>query len=133
MSADPSISETERAVLKVLWDRGPGTVREILAELNEQGFQWAYTTVQTLLNRLVAKSYVLTDRGGAAHVFRAAISRNELLQQKLNNLAETYCEGVSSPLVLALVEGSQLSSDDIAALREMLDRLEDETQKGGKK
>ena len=136
MTTQPPISETEQAVLKVLWDLGPETVREVLAALNAQGHSWAYTTVQTLLTRLLAKGYVAADRSGPAHVYRAAVSRSELLQQRLSDLADTFCEGTTSPLVLALVEGSQLTPGDIGRLREMLDRLEADVpgrkKKGGK-
>jgi len=136
VSTQPPISETEQAVLKVLWDLEQGTVREVLAALEGQGHQWAYTTVQTLLTRLVAKGYVVADRTGPAHVYRAAVSRGELLQQRLSDLADTFCEGTTSPLMLALVEGSQLSPNEIAQLRELLDRLSAEKpgrkKKGGK-
>ena len=136
MSTQPPISETEQAVLKVLWDLEQGTVREVLAALEGQGHQWAYTTVQTLLTRLMAKGYVVADRTGPAHVYRAAVSRGELLQQRLSDLADTFCEGTTSPLMLALVEGSQLSPNEIAQLRELLDRLSAEKpgrkKKGGK-
>jgi BlaI family transcriptional regulator, penicillinase repressor len=133
VSTQPPISETEQAVLKVLWDRGPGTVREILAALVEQGHSWAYTTVQTLLTRLMAKGYVAADRTGPAHVYRAAVSRGELLQQRLSDLADTFCEGTASPLMLALVEGSAFTPEEIARFRALLDKLEAESARGRKK
>jgi len=136
VSTQSPISDTEKAVLKVLWDMGQGTVREVLAALNDQGHSWAYTTVQTLLTRLMAKGYVSSDRGGSAHVYQASVSRNELLQQRLTDLAETYCEGTASPLVLALVEGSEFTLEEIAQFRELLDKLEADQplrkKKGGK-
>lgn len=137
MSIQPPISETERAVLKVLWDLGQGTVREVQASLEAQDYVWAYTTVQTLLGRLLAKGYVGSDRSGSAHVYRAMVSRGELLQQQLSDLAETYCEGTTSPLMLALVEGAQFTSAEIAQFRELLDKLAADNnqrpKKGGKK
>ena len=133
MSTQPPISETEQAVLKVLWDRGPGTVREILAALVEQGHSWAYTTVQTLLTRLTAKGYVAADRTGPAHVYRAAVTRGEQLQQRLSDQADTFCEGTASPLMLALVEGSEFTPEEIARFRQLLDKLEAESARGRKK
>ena len=133
MSTQPPISETEQAVLKVLWDRGPGPVREVLAALVEQGHSWAYTTVQTLLTRLTTKRYVTADRSGPAHIYRAAVSRGELLQQRLSDLADTFCEGTASPLMLALVEGSAFTPAEIARFRELLDKLEAESTRGRKK
>lgn len=134
MSTQAPISETERVVLKVLWEIGQGTVREVQHALTENGYDWAYTTVQTLLGRLMAKGYTNSDRTGAAHVYQATVSRGELLQQQLTDLAATYCEGTASPLMLALVEGASFTADEIAQFRELLDKLEADqrpTPKGG--
>ena len=68
------VSESELEVLKTLWEVGACTVRTVNAALQRRGRRWAYTTVQTLLQRLEAKGYVACDRGGPAHVFRAAVS-----------------------------------------------------------
>jgi predicted transcriptional regulator len=124
----PSISETELEVLKVLWDRPGGTVREILTALRPLGKQWAYTTVQTLLHRLEAKKYVVCERVGSAHTFRAAVSREQLLQQRLSDLSDQLCEGAASPLVLALVEGVRFSPAEIEQFRKLLDQLEESPQ-----
>ena len=58
MGSQPGLSEAEREVLKVLWDRGPASVRQIKDVLTERGRTWAYTTVATLLQRLQSKQYV---------------------------------------------------------------------------
>jgi len=120
-----SISETELDVLKVLWDRSTGTVREIQDALRPLGRRWAYTTVQTLLHRLEAKGFVVSDRGSAAHVFRAAVSRELLLQQRLSDLSDRLCAGTVSPLVLALVEGARFTPEEIEQFRKLLDQLEE--------
>jgi BlaI family penicillinase repressor len=120
------ISETEQAVLKVLWDLGAGPVREVQEVLRRQGRRWAYTTVQTLLNRLQAKGYVAAEKGGPAHVYRPAVSRDELLRQRLGDLADELCEGTASPLVLALVEGGRFTPDEIEQFRRLLDDLDAE-------
>ncbi len=120
----PPVSETELEILKVIWDHGPGTVREIDARLRQLGRRWAYTTVLTLLQRLEAKGYVASDKTGLAHVFRAAVSRNRLLRQRLKDLAQELCEGAPAPLVLALVESQHFSEDEIEQFRRLLDELE---------
>lgn len=126
MSHQPAISETEMAVLKVLWDQGPGTVREVQAVLQNQGRKWAYTTVQTLLNRLQGKGHADCEKGGTAHIYRAAVTREQLLQNRLHALADEFCEGTASPLVLALVEGGRFTPDEIDNFRKLLDQLEAE-------
>lgn len=125
-----TISETELEVLKVLWEHGPGTVRDINAFLRRQGEVKAYTTVLTLLQRLQAKGYVASDKTGLAHVFRPTITREDLLQQRLNDLADELCEGTATPLVLALVEGQRFSPQEIERFRCLLDELEGKKPRG---
>jgi BlaI family penicillinase repressor len=118
------VSEAELEVLKVLWEHPAGTVREINAHLQRVGRRWAYTTVQTLLQRLESKGYVESERSGAAHVFRAAVSREQMVSLRLRELADQLCDGTSSPLLLALVEDSRLTADEVRELRRLLDQLE---------
>ena len=81
-------------------------------------------TVQTLLNRLQGKGFAASEKGGPAHVYRAALSREQFLQGRLHDLANEFCEGTASPLVLALVEGGRFTPDEIERFRQLLDRLE---------
>jgi predicted transcriptional regulator len=120
----PPISETELDVLKVLWEHGPATVRQVNAVLRRRGRRYAYTTVLTLLQRLEAKGHVRSDKGGVAHVFAAAVSRDGLLRRRLSELADELCDGTATPLVQALVEGNRLTPDDIEQLRRLLDQLD---------
>ena len=120
----PPIGENELEVLKVLWEHGPQTVREVNRLLRDRGHVWAHTTVLTMLQRLEAKGYVASDKGALAHVFRPAVSRDKLLRQRLRDLANQLCEGVPTPLLLALVEGHRYTPEEINHFRQLLDRLE---------
>ena len=120
MGNQPGLSDSEREVLRVLWDRGPGTVREIKDVLTGRGRRWAYTTVATLLQRLAAKHYAASDPSGVPHVYRAAVSRDELLKRRLRDAADELCDGRAAPLVLALVQGGKLSPEELARLRRIL-------------
>lgn len=122
------LSDAEQEVLKTLWELGAGTVREVCEALNRDGRQRVYTTVLTFLARLEAKGYVASDKQDVAHVFRPIVSREALLSQRLTRLVDDVCEGTATPLVHALVKGNQLSSDDIAQLRRLLDDLEQQTE-----
>jgi predicted transcriptional regulator len=82
--------------------------------------------VLTLLQRLEAKGYVRSDKSGVAHVFRPAVSRDRLLQQRLTDLADQLCSGTATPLVQALVEGHRFTAEEIEHFRRLLDKLEDE-------
>jgi predicted transcriptional regulator len=120
----PALSEAELAVLRVLWESGPGTVREISEALaGKSAKRWAYTTVQTLLQRLKAKGYAESSSGdGLAHVFRAGATREDLLKDRLQDLADELCEGTPAPLVLTLVENHRFTPEEVARFRAILDR-----------
>ena len=121
MGDRPGLSEAEREVLKALWGHGPATVRQLNGVLGGRGRSWAYTTVLTLLQRLQAKGYVASDASGSAHVFRAVVSRDELLDQRLRDTADELCDGAAVPLVLALVQGNQFTAEELARLRRLID------------
>jgi BlaI family transcriptional regulator, penicillinase repressor len=125
-----SVSEAELEVLKALWDSGPSTVRAVNTALQRLGRRWAYTTVQTLLQRLEAKGYVANDRAGAAHIFRATVSRDALVSRRLRDLADQLCGGTASPLLLALVEDGRLTNEDVQQLRRLLDQLDPPAEPG---
>jgi BlaI family transcriptional regulator, penicillinase repressor len=123
---NPPTSEAELAVLKVLWDLSQGTVREVRDVLLDQDRDWAYTTVQTLLNRLEAKGHVRVERSGTVNVYRPAVSREQFAQQRLGELAEDLYEGAASSLVLALVEGTRFTAAELEQFRKLLEQLEQE-------
>jgi predicted transcriptional regulator len=119
MADSPGLSEAEMEVLKALWAHGPGTVRRVKEVL--VGRRWAYTTVLTLLQRLVAKGYAVSEAAGVAYVFRAAVTREEVLERRLKETAEELCDGSAAPLLLALVQGNKFSPEELARFRRLLD------------
>jgi predicted transcriptional regulator len=128
-AAKVPVSDAEREVLKVLWDAGPSAVRQIRARLEQRGRRWAHTTVNTLLGRMEQKGYVTRDANSFAHVFAAAVSREEMVQERLMDLAEAYCDGTPLPLMLAFVESQRFTKQDIEAFRRLLDRLESDARR----
>ena len=127
--SSPAIPEAELALLKALWDGGPATVRELLDRL---GSDQAYTTVQTLLGRLVDKGLVRTDRKELAHVFTATVARDELAQQQVQQVASSLLDGAIAPLVLRLVEQGRFSPAEIDRFRDLLAAAErKQGDKGG--
>jgi predicted transcriptional regulator len=123
----PQITEAELTVLKSFWNDGPATVRDLLTRL---GTEWAYTTVQTLVSRLVDKGHVRADRRGVAHVFSAARDREEFAQLRVEEVASSLLDGAVAPLVLRLVENGRFSTDDIKHFRKLL-RDAEQRNKGG--
>ena len=125
MSPQPrSISDTELEILKALWDLEQGTVRDVRKHLHALDREWAYTTVQTLLNRLQEKGFCESRKQGRAFVFRPTVSRDDLVGQSLDQLADRVCDGAALPLLLSLVNRKDFSAKDIRRFRKLLDDLE---------
>src|SRR5688572_18024233 len=85
--AAQSITDAELDVLKVLWEHGPATVRQVNTQLRRRRKRWAHTTVLTLLYRLRDKGYVSSNKQGAALIFQPTGNREVLLRQQLSDLA----------------------------------------------
>ena len=127
----PVMSDAEREVLKVLWDHGPLAVREVATRLAEGGQEWARSTVITLLQRLEKKGYVASDKSKFAFVFRAVLSREDVMRARMNDLAGELCDGDALPLVLAFAARHRFSPADLARFRQMIDELEAKRGKRG--
>jgi len=117
------VSDAELEILKVLWDLGEGTVRDVLDASQESERAWAYTTAQTLLNRLQEKGFVRRSKEGRAFVFRPAVSRDDLLGRSLAELAARVCDGAAMPLLLNLVRSTKFNAEELGRFRELLNEL----------
>lgn len=113
------ISAAELEVLEALW-KAPGAPNELQERLARSGPGWAYTTVQTLLHRLLEKGFVERKRAGVAQVYRAIVDRDELLARHVTDLASRLCAGAMSPLILSLVKTQRFSKGDLARFRQIL-------------
>ena len=116
-----NVTDAELAVLEVLWTAGPATISQITAQLYPKKKTSQYATVQKLLERLEHKQYVQRDRSSFAHVFNAAIERNDLIGQQLQEVAEKLCDGSLTPLLMHLAEGTRLSRKDREILRKLIE------------
>lgn len=122
------VTEAELAVLRVLWRRQPATVRQLTDTLYPNGDMAHYATVQKLLERLRAKDCVARTKEGRAHLFTAAVDRGRLISDRLRQVADQLCDGAMAPLLSHLVSSSELSKVDIQTLRELVDRLSEQTR-----
>jgi predicted transcriptional regulator len=124
------VTDAELAVLRRLWERGPATIRQLAEDVYGQDGTSVYATVQKLLERLESKGFAARDRGGAVHVFRAAVERDELIGRRLRAVADTLCGGSLTPLLTHLVEGQRLSDPQRQALRALVEQLDREREGG---
>ncbi len=115
------ITESELGVLRILWDQGTATIRQLTDILYPGGGAALYATVQKLLDRMEAKGYVRRDRSLYVHVFAAGLDRDELIGRRLRSLAETLCDGSLTPLLTHLARAKDLTAEDRMALRTIID------------
>ena len=118
------ITNSELAVLQLLWDGGSATIRHLADALYPGGGTAQYATVQKLLERLEVKGYVRRDRGAAAHTFTAAVGRDALIGRRLQDVAEKLCGGSLTPLLTHLVRTRRLTERERRELRALIDELE---------
>src|SRR5260370_21156692 len=118
------ITGGELWVLQVLWEDGPATIRQLTEVLKPGGGSAQYATVQKFLDRLEFKGYVRRDRSAAAHVFTAAVGRDEVIGHRLRDMAEKLCGGSLTPLLTHLVRTRRLSAPDRHELRAPIDEVD---------
>jgi len=117
------VTDTELAILQVLWERGTANRRQITDALYPTGGPAHYTTVQKLLERLEAKGYVTPDRSASVLTFAPTVSRDELISRRLLAVADQLCEGSLTPLLINLVRAKPLGARQLQELRDLLDEL----------
>ncbi len=126
------VTDTELAILQVLWDRGSATRRQITDALYPEGGPAHYTTVQKLLERLEAKGYVRHDRGQPVLTFSAAVGRDELISRRLLGMADKLCGGSLTPLLMNLVRAKPLSPRELEELQGLIEDLRVQSRSKGK-
>jgi BlaI family penicillinase repressor len=121
-----SVPDAELAVLEVLWERGPATIREIAGTLYPDGTASERATVQKLLDRLEERGCATRRRRGRANVFRAIVERGDLIRARLRDAADRLCGGSLTPLLTYLVDAGNLTPGEVHELRRLVDRLDSE-------
>src|SRR3954451_23104962 len=107
------VTDTELAMLQVLWQLGRATRRQITDALYPGGDAAHYATVQKLMERLEDKGYVKHNRERGTLIYTACVDREELLHRRLREIAEKMCGGSVTPLVMNLVRAESLSASEI--------------------
>jgi BlaI family transcriptional regulator, penicillinase repressor len=116
-----NVTDAELSILEFLWEREPATISDITVAIYRKKTTSRYATVQKLLERLEAKGCVTRDRSGFAHRFTAAIERQQLIGQRLQEVAAKLCDGSLTPLLVHLVETTKLNAQDRKRLRKLMD------------
>ena len=119
----PRPTDAELAILRVLWERGPSTVREVQEALHEQRGT-GYTTALKLLQIMTEKGLVRRNDSQRTHVYEAAASRDQTQRQLVTDLLERAFGGSAEQLVLQALSAKKSSREELAQIRELLDELE---------
>src|ERR1700756_1902991 len=117
----PTASELE--ILRVLWARGPSTVREVHEELSEKK-SLGYTTVLKLMQIMTAKGTVRRNETQRAHVYEACLPADQTKRQLAGDMLQRVFEGSASQLMMHALAGSKTSREEIEELRRLLDEYE---------
>src|SRR6195256_3849543 len=117
----PTASELE--ILRVLWARGPSTVREVYRALREQK-SLGYTTVLKLLQIMTAKGTVRRNEDQRAHVYEACQPATETKRQLVGDVLQRVFEGSASELMIHALAGRRTSKKELDELRRLLDEHE---------
>lgn len=120
------LSESEWQIMNALWQRHPATARDLMDYLPE-GVQWAYTTVKTMLTRLIAKKAVSERKRGNTSVYEPLISRKKARRSALHSFLNQAFDGAVEPLLSFIVEDQKLSEKQ---RRELIRLLQDEEMQG---
>src|SRR6185437_1579245 len=116
----PKPTAAELGILRVLWNRGPSTVREVLESVNETK-NLGYTGVLKLLQIMTAKGFVRRDETNRAHVYEARRPADQTKRQLAADMLQRVFEGSASQLMMHALAGHRASSDEIEELRRVLD------------
>ena len=117
------VTETELAIMDVLWSRGQSAVRDIVVAVYGEHTPSLHMTVKSLLERLEGKGYVECDKSGFAHRFSAKVSREAYVGQQLKQLADSHFKGAVAPMLLTLVDRVKLSRKDREAIRKIIEGI----------
>ena len=127
--AEPKLSKLEMQVMDVVWANGSLTIRDIYEQLSGRK-QIAYTTVQTLVQRLEAKDAIRrTEKIGNAFLFEATVSRNAAQRWLVDEFLGLF-GGRMQPIMTHLIESGRMTLKDVKEAEETLKQM---SKKGPKK
>ncbi len=118
MPAYISISESEWAVMKIIWSEPPKTLQDILGSLKHTG--WSTTTIQTYLARLVKKGALATERQGKRYLYYPAVSERDCQLAESRTFLNRIYDGSLSQMVKGFVKSGSLSQEEWEGLKNLI-------------
>lgn len=122
------LSDAEWQLMNALWQDHPATARELIERLPKD-INWAYTTVKTMLTRLVGKNAVKETKRGNTGFYEPLITQENAHKKAVSNLFEKVLNGTVEPIMHFLTDEKKLSDKE---RKELIRILQEADQKGGK-
>jgi BlaI family transcriptional regulator, penicillinase repressor len=116
-------TDAELGILRVLWARGPSTVRQVAESMGREA---GYTTLLKLLQIMTEKRLVRRDESTRTHVYEAAYTEDQTQKQLITDLLDRVFDGSAAKLVLQALSSSRTSPEELAEIKKLID-----TQHGG--
>jgi predicted transcriptional regulator len=118
----PKPTDAEISILRVLWQRGPSTVREIWEQLKPTQ-QTGYTTVLKLMQIMFEKGLLLRDEAQRSHIYQASVSEDQTQRQVVGHLLERVFAGSTPKLVMQALAAKKATPTELAEIRRLLDEM----------
>ena len=118
-------TDAELAILGIIWEHGPSTVREVLHHMSERQ-PTGYTTVLKLMQIMTEKGLLERDASVRPQIFRAAQPQRQTQQQLLRDLVDRAFSGSPGSLVLQALSTRKSTPDELRQIRELIEKLERE-------
>jgi predicted transcriptional regulator len=123
----PRPTDAELAILRVLWRRGPSTVRQVHDVLSAEK-STGYTTVLKFMQIMTEKGLLIRDQSGRSHVYRPQVPAEKTQQQLVGDLLERAFEGSAQRLVMQALSSKRVTPEELARIRALLDEIERRSQ-----
>lgn len=118
----PRPTDRELAILRVLWERGPSTVRQVNEAVNRDR-STGYTTTLKLMQIMTEKGLVVRDKSERTHVYKACAAEEQTQRQLVGDLLDKAFGGSAEKLVMRALSAKKVSAKEVGKIRKMLDEL----------
>jgi predicted transcriptional regulator len=121
----PGPTDRELAILGVLWERGPSTVRQVNEAISTDR-STGYTTTLKLMQIMAEKGLVVRDESDRTHVYRANVPEEQTQRQLVGDLMDRAFGGSARKLVMQALAAKKVSPDELEKIRQILDAIRED-------
>jgi Predicted transcriptional regulator len=119
-------TDAELAILRVLWAKGPSTVRQVAEVMAEGGREIGYTTILKLLQIMTEKRLVVRGETARTHIYAAAYTEDQTQRQMVTDLLDKVFDGSAAKLVMQALASKKTSPEELAEIRKLLKKRGEE-------